>query len=168
MTGVDGSSNSLSNTHDRELLRIVRSGTDTVVVGSGSVKTEGWHIPQSGKLLVVTGGTFADLPPCPHPERVELLSYQAMRETCNAAGSWLVEGGKALVTSLLEESVIDELCLSIKLDHNVAQNTPTVELPAWMSVASPIDFDLVSLIEDDEMLFTIWRRGTASKWRTAQ
>ncbi|ROQ41097.1 5-amino-6-(5-phosphoribosylamino)uracil reductase [Frondihabitans sp. PhB188] len=52
--GVDGTSDSLSNPADRSILRAIRDVADAVVVGAASVRAEGYRVPLTAKLVVVT------------------------------------------------------------------------------------------------------------------
>lgn len=53
--GTDGTSDSLSNPADRAILRAIRDVADAVVVGAASVRAEGYRVPLTAKLVVVTG-----------------------------------------------------------------------------------------------------------------
>ncbi len=53
-TGSDGTSESLTNSADRMILKAIRSLADIVVVGATTVRREGYFIPRSGALAVVT------------------------------------------------------------------------------------------------------------------
>ncbi len=53
-TGPDGTSESLTNSADRMILKAIRSLADVVVVGATTVRREGYFIPRSGALAVVT------------------------------------------------------------------------------------------------------------------
>ena len=53
--GGDGTSDSLTNPADRAILRAIRSLADVVLVGAASVRAEGYHVPRSSRLAVVTG-----------------------------------------------------------------------------------------------------------------
>ena len=60
-TGSDGTSESLTNRADRLILKAIRTLADVVVVGAATVRTEGYFIPRSGALAVVTrSGDFSE------------------------------------------------------------------------------------------------------------
>jgi riboflavin biosynthesis pyrimidine reductase len=60
-TGPDGTSETLTNPVDRTILGVIRSHADVVVVGAASVRAEGYFVPRSGALAVVSRtGNFAD------------------------------------------------------------------------------------------------------------
>jgi riboflavin biosynthesis pyrimidine reductase len=53
-TGLDGTSESLTNPTDRLILKAIRSLSDVVVVGASTVRAEGYFVPRSGALAVVS------------------------------------------------------------------------------------------------------------------
>ena len=53
--GGDGTSDTLSNPVDRRILRTIRGLADAVVVGAASVRAEGYYVPRTAALAVVTG-----------------------------------------------------------------------------------------------------------------
>ena len=52
--GEDGTSDTLSNAVDRAVLAVVRDLADGVVVGAASVRAEGYRVPKTSRLVVVT------------------------------------------------------------------------------------------------------------------
>ncbi|KQO46979.1 MULTISPECIES: dihydrofolate reductase family protein [unclassified Frigoribacterium] len=52
--GSDGTSETLSNATDRTILAAIRSLADGVLVGAASVRAEGYRVPKSSRLVVVT------------------------------------------------------------------------------------------------------------------
>ncbi|MBD8485564.1 dihydrofolate reductase family protein [Frigoribacterium sp. CFBP 8759] len=52
--GADGTSETLSNATDRTILAAIRSLADGVLVGAASVRAEGYRVPKSSRLVVVT------------------------------------------------------------------------------------------------------------------
>jgi riboflavin biosynthesis pyrimidine reductase len=52
--GTDGTSETLTNAADRMLLGVIRGLADVVVVGAASVRTEGYFVPRTAALAVVT------------------------------------------------------------------------------------------------------------------
>ncbi|MBB2976989.1 riboflavin biosynthesis pyrimidine reductase [Microbacterium endophyticum] len=52
--GTDGTSDTLTNPVDRMILGVVRSDADVVVVGAQSVRAEGYIVPRTARLAVVT------------------------------------------------------------------------------------------------------------------
>lgn len=55
ITGADGTSQSLTNRADRRILGAIRRAADVVLVGAGSVRSEGYFLPRSRPLAIVTG-----------------------------------------------------------------------------------------------------------------
>jgi riboflavin biosynthesis pyrimidine reductase len=53
-TGADGTSETLSNSVDRFILKVIRSLADVVVVGAASVRAEGYFVPRAGALAVIS------------------------------------------------------------------------------------------------------------------
>lgn len=53
-TGPDGTSETLSNRTDRMILGVIRDHADAVLVGAESVRSEGYVIPKTAVLAVVT------------------------------------------------------------------------------------------------------------------
>lgn len=53
--GVDGTSESLTNRCDRMILGAIRRLADVVLVGAASVRAEGFHLPRTAPLAVLTG-----------------------------------------------------------------------------------------------------------------
>ncbi|MEN9751325.1 MAG: hypothetical protein RLZZ600_372 [Actinomycetota bacterium] len=158
MRGVDGSSQSLTSQHDRKILHVIRAGADAVIVGAQSVRTEGWHIPQNALLAVVTNKGFEALPPCPHPDSVVTGPLVQILEELNSTHHWVAEGGQSVIEQLLALKKIDQLCISFR--HTAQHETvQTPELPGWLVAASPSPFTCVFIIRDEDMLFTLWRRG---------
>ncbi|NIJ03738.1 dihydrofolate reductase family protein [Frigoribacterium faeni] len=54
--GEDGTSDTLSNPDDRAVLAAIRDLADGVLVGAASVRAEGYRVPRSSKLVVLTAG----------------------------------------------------------------------------------------------------------------
>ncbi|WP_257021828.1 dihydrofolate reductase family protein [Leifsonia sp. AK011] len=58
--GTDGTSNSLTSATDRRILGVIRELSDVVLVGAESVRVEGYQLPRTARLAIVTGsGNFA-------------------------------------------------------------------------------------------------------------
>ncbi|GAA5027211.1 dihydrofolate reductase family protein [Microbacterium fluvii] len=52
--GEDGTSDTLTSTLDRRILGLIRADADAVVVGAQSVRAEGYVVPRTARLAVVT------------------------------------------------------------------------------------------------------------------
>lgn len=59
-TGPDGTSDTLANRVDRRILGIIRAGCDAVVVGAETVRAEGYVVPRSTRLAIVTSSGRLD------------------------------------------------------------------------------------------------------------
>ena len=53
--GADGTSESLTNRVDRRILGTIRRLSDAVLVGAQSVRTEGYFLPKTAPLAILTG-----------------------------------------------------------------------------------------------------------------
>lgn len=61
VAGSDGTSETLTNRADRLVLTVLRSLSDAVIVGAASVRKEGYFVPRTAALAIVSGsGDFAD------------------------------------------------------------------------------------------------------------
>ena len=59
-SGADGTSESLSNRADRAILGAIRSLSDVVLVGAQTLRVEGYLVPKTTRLAVLTrGGDFS-------------------------------------------------------------------------------------------------------------
>lgn len=52
--GADGTSETLTNRVDRAILGVIRADADVVVVGAQTVRSEGYVVPRSARLAIVT------------------------------------------------------------------------------------------------------------------
>lgn len=156
LVGPSGDSNSLTSQRDRWLLKTIRSHADLVIVGAASVRAEGWHIPVSGKIAVVSHGTIDSLPACPTPSRVVVADFDTVAEATQAVDHWLCEGGKLTAEQFIQRGLLDELCVTFA-GVGASKELPT--LPSWMTTSSKQSFVCVSFITDGDAAFTIWRRG---------
>ena len=159
-TGADGSSNTLTSQHDRQILKIIRDGATLVIVGANSVRSEGWHIPSEGMLAVVSRHGFDDLPPCPDSSRVFVGSLDSILQLAQSNAHWVCEGGRTIVESLLVRDLIDEICLTLALSQESSAITPT--LPEWISQKIQFNPELKHAITDEDKVFTLWRRGDSN------
>ena len=53
--GTDGTSESLTNRVDRRILGTIRRLSEIVLVGAASVRTEGYFLPKTASLAIITG-----------------------------------------------------------------------------------------------------------------
>ncbi len=69
VAGSAGTSDELSSRVDRAILAAIRRAADVVVVGASSVRSEGFHVPRGGTLVVVTStGDFGAHAPPAEPQ----------------------------------------------------------------------------------------------------
>ena len=81
--GSDGTSESLTSRVDRAILGVIRAAADVVVVGAQSVRAEGYVVPRSSRLAIVTSsgdltGHRLSLGPDATPDRVLLVCPAAI------------------------------------------------------------------------------------------
>lgn len=81
--GDDGTSESLTNRADRAILGAIRAESDAVLVGAASVRAEGYVLPRTARLAVLTASgdfTGARLGDGHDPDRVLVLGPGSARE----------------------------------------------------------------------------------------
>lgn len=182
--GGDGTSDGLTNTTDRSILGAIRSLADVVLVGASSVRKEGYFLPKSAPLAIVTGSGDlsghrlpSDVDPgrviilCP-PEAVSTLRVSLgeaqvtvvtlpgprmnpvdMVEALHALGhtSIVCEGGPLLAAQLLDDALVDELCLSTSPVIN------GVSVPAFNNLTTSTRLQLTQLLIDSgSALYARW------------
>ena len=81
--GPDGTSETLTNRVDRAILGVIRADADVVVVGAQSVRAEGYVVPRTARLAVVTAsgdltGHRLSLGPGSAPDRVLIVCPEAI------------------------------------------------------------------------------------------
>ena len=141
--GSDGVSKSINNEADKRVFDALRANADCLVVGAGTLRTEGYDVPQ---LPLVVVSRSADLPPTLRdaPRGRILMATVASADGLAdardqlgeddvlvlgedeidlpslkrelAARGWrdqLCEGGPSLFADLLAAGVVDELCWTI-------------------------------------------------------
>lgn len=182
--GADGTSTSLTSTTDRRILGAIRRQSDVVLVGASSVRKEGYILPRSTPLAVVTAS--GDLSGHRFPSDVEsgrLIvlcppeAAKAVRASLGAAehtliplpgpvlapsgiveslrghgfGSIVCEGGPRLAAQLLNDNLVDELCLS---------TSPTLNgeaMPVLPGISQRVPLQLTQLLVDSHSaLYARW------------
>ena len=53
--GADSTSNSITNRTDRAILKTIRAGADVILVGAHTIRAEGYFLPSTTPVAVVTG-----------------------------------------------------------------------------------------------------------------
>ena len=80
--GTDGTSTGLTNRTDRKILGAIRRLADVVLVGASSVRAEGYLLPRTAALAVVTGSgdlTGHRIPPGLEPGRLLVICPEQAR-----------------------------------------------------------------------------------------
>lgn len=180
---VGGTSGGLGNANDLQVLLTLRSITDVIVVGAGTVRGEGYGPPKKPgqRIGVVTnrgsvdlddelftsGAGFVIAPEAADvDERVEVLragravvdlavAIERLHEIAPGVRSVQAEGGPTLNAALLEADLIDEL------DLTIASRLSGGAGPRLTRGAAEIDrrFDLAHLlVDDDGFVFGRWTR----------
>lgn len=83
-TGQDGTSATLTVGADRKILGAIRRTSDVVLVGASTVRNEGYFLPQSAPLAIVTGSgdlSGAQIPVDVDPDRVLVFCPESALET---------------------------------------------------------------------------------------
>jgi len=175
VTGPDGTSETLTSRSDRRILGVIRELADAVLVGAGSVRSEGYQVPKRAPLVIATrsgdlgGHRIEDL------ERVVVLGPERARATVAATlgaefvavgdhprdlvsalygrgwRSVVCEGGPTLAAELLNASLVDELCLT---------TSPVLGGASLPLLGGPVAQRRLSLAgllsDDDDLLFARW------------
>ncbi len=171
-----GSSTGLSFTEDRQLLKAIRFDADAVVVGASTVRAEGWNLPPTGVLVVLSKSGNLPWATCPERERVRVISQSdSMRSIVSSLEEQgmfniLVEGGVSIARLFAQENLFDEVCLTVSLGDANAEATVAVSraLEKLLAVDSQ-SFERVSLVPAVTVhaVFTLWRRALNSPPLTA-
>ncbi|SDQ15539.1 dihydrofolate reductase family protein [Microbacterium sp. cf332] len=140
-SGGDGTSDSISSPTDRTVLGIIRRDADVVVVGAESVRAEGYVVPRTAALAVVSrsgrleghrlDGADADRVVIVVPAGVAPAVPAGVGVVTAGAGpdlspaevlaalaerGWtrvVCEGGPSLAGQFVAAGVVDELCLTV-------------------------------------------------------
>ena len=80
--GDDGTSESLSSRADRAVLGAIRAESDVVLIGAASMRAEGYLLPRTARLAVLTSSgdlSSADTRDAADPERLLVLAPESAR-----------------------------------------------------------------------------------------
>lgn len=151
--GPDGSSRSISNATDRQLILRLRRISDVYVTGGNTARNEHYKTPAEGKLAIISRSKLTDenqiwLNP---PANEELAPWSIGELQKLVYQRILLEVGPSLASEFLRADSVDEFCLTI-----TDGNLETAE-----AVVADLGGRLV-LSEHFEVagtLFTKWRRG---------
>lgn len=178
-TVVDGASLALSGPADRDVLLGLRRLADAILVGSGTVRAEGYGPPSKagqrvgvvtsrgevdlGAPLFRAGAGFLVLPEdAPLPADAPVPQIRAGRGTVDLAraleaidGEFLqLEGGSRLNAAMLAADLVDEIDLTVS-PRAVGGSGPR------LATGAPdlgLGFDLAHVCEDDGFLFLRYLR----------
>lgn len=166
--GADGTSDSLTSAVDRTILGVIRRAAQVVVVGAASVRAEGYIVPRTAHLavvsrtgridghrldpadldrvlLIVPRDAAVDEPDGVHIVRVgngELTPHAIVTALADRGLHRVVcEGGPTLASQFAAAGVIDEYCLT------VAPRLTPVGAPL-MTLDEPIDLETRGLLVD--------------------
>ncbi len=179
--GTDGLSKSINNPADKRVFDTLRRQADCLVVGAGTLRSEGYNVPDL-PLVVVSGS--GEVPPtlrAAPPGRIVMATVSsaaslaetrtllgaenvltlgddeidlALLKTTLAERGWvdqLCEGGPGLFGSMLAAGVVDELC------HTVV---PKLIGGPHLRIVTGVDLDVdlrpVVLLEQDGSLLGRW------------
>ncbi|KAA9087388.1 hypothetical protein F6B42_08700 [Microbacterium radiodurans] len=187
--GGDGTSDSITSPTDRTVLGVIRRAADVVVVGAATVRAEGYVVPRTASLAIVsrTGridghrlaaasvGRVVLLVPesaaASPPEGVEVVRVGpgpdiAPREVLAslAERGWrrvVCEGGPALAAQFAAAGLIDEYCVT------VAPSLTPAERP-FLPLGTHVETDVAGMIVDEagfSYLRLRARRGGAANRR---
>ena len=179
--GDDGLSKSINNPADKRVFNMLRAQADCLVVGAGTLRTEGYKVPRLPLVVVSRSGrvpeslvaappgriTMATVASAPHLAETRALigSEQVLvlgEDTVDlvalkaelAARGWLdqlSEGGPHLFGSLAAAGVVDELCHTI---------VPRLIGGQHLRILAGVDIDValrpVTLLEQDGTILGRW------------
>jgi riboflavin biosynthesis pyrimidine reductase len=179
--GPDGSSESINNPADKRVFHLLRSLSDVIIAGAGTIRDERYRpnpkavcvVSRSGAVpptLLQPGGGEVLMATCgraPHLEETRSLlgadnvlilgeyapDLPTMRRELVARGfrDLLCEGGPHLARDLLAAEVVDELCLTTVPRLIGADH---LRITAGPPIAAALR--LHSMLEDDGTLLARW------------
>lgn len=158
IVGPDGTSQSLTNSEDRRILRAIRAEADVVIVGAESVRKEGWYFPPHGRLIVLSSTGSLPWETCPDSSRV-FVAPSASAIVHNLAETEtrvLCEGGLATAELIAERIGFDEIALS-------SENEFFPQAVNFLRIRD--EFTLVAQLKNSahKMTFRFWRRAVGSR-----
>ncbi|HEY8914541.1 dihydrofolate reductase family protein [Lacisediminihabitans sp.] len=129
--GADGTSESLSNRADRKILGVIRRHSQVVLVGAASVRAEGYQLPRTVPLAVVTGSgdlTGHRISPELAPDRLIVLcpasAELAVRESLGGIAARIVTI-RDVDGQLAATSIVGSL-RTLGFDRIVCEGGPTL------------------------------------------
>lgn len=156
VAGPDGLSGSLSSPEDRRIFHMLRAGCDAILVGAGTARDEGYRAPSIKRQWYDLRGRSE--PPVlvmvsrsgnvPHIDGAVTVDGSDLAAVAQDYPRILCEGGPHLFASLLEQDLVDELCLTIAGQLGGDSSL----LPAGVSRAARPRH----VHHDDVGLYTVW------------
>ncbi len=174
---VAGRARPLANRADYEMFHALRGACDAVLVGAGTVRTEGYGpmdqlavvvsnsldlspdlglLRAGGNRVVVITGSDGQLPPC--AAQVDYLRTTDLRDALGrlrteyGVQAVACEGGPRLNATLLPAGLVDELHLVVS--PILAGGRDPLTLVDGAAIDPPVRGDLAWLVECDGWLFT--------------
>ena len=148
----EGSSRGISNELDRKLIVHLRQISDIYVTGGNTYRNEGYRVPKSGALAVITRNetepNIIGLTP-PNAEPTALWSLDKLKSL--GFRRVLLEVGPSLAKEFLTANLVDEYCLTITGGNSLQGEKVVRDLGSSLNLASEITIE--------GTCFTIWRRG---------
>lgn len=119
--GPDGKSGTLSTPEDRRVFHMLRAGCDAVLVGAGTARHEGygpvtvkpqWQAlrGQPGPPVLVMVSRSGDVPDIDGAVVVDGTDLAGLKQQYPRI---LCEGGPGLFTTLMQQSLVDEVALTL-------------------------------------------------------
>lgn len=153
--GSDGTSQSLTSTEDRRILRAIRSQADVVILGGASVRSEGWFLPPRGRLVILSSSGNLPWDSCPDSSRVNVYPtissfVHSLRES---ETNILCEGGITTAELVSRQVGFDHIALTR------IGTAPDVELPSFISDNKAYELEKCLSEAQTKMTFQYWRRA---------
>lgn len=163
-----GQSAGMSSPDDRRLLKIIRLGAHAIIVGAATIRAEGWNLPASGILVVLSQSQSLPWDSCPDRSRVHVFSNvtrpKNLVRTLAESGmtNILIEGGGSVARQFAADNLFDDVCLTVVSEGNSVENLFSA-LVGLLDIA-PHDFDLISHVRigQSASVFGFWRRAIDS------
>jgi riboflavin biosynthesis pyrimidine reductase len=163
----DGRSDGLSSTEDRRLLSLIRFGADVVIVGAQTIRAEGWHLPRSAVLVVLSRSGELPWETCPDATKVIVMSDAlngedvVRRLVALGYSKLLVEGGSSVARWFAADNLLDDVCLTVRGSSCSPSQADLSTAIVGLLTCSPDQYHLVSAIPEpiSHSVFTVWRRA---------
>ena len=169
--GSTGTSDDLTTSEDREVLRQIRADCDALIVGAASIRAEGWHLAPRGQTFVLSTDKPLSWASCPDPSRVtvwtaasgEELTGTVRRLVEHLVGtgytSVLCEGGLSTVRALADEDLLNEVCVTVRGSTRAETRAAFLAL---LPEATACTAHRLMASSDGSTIFSLWRCATDS------